>query len=311
MAVFERIDLALVQELLRAATGSGDEIRAVTFENQIVQAKSVPDARISARFTWWFETKTVRAAYATDGHDRQQVCEHARALEGDPESHLFVLTPDPTRPSWFDVLDGVDASVQNRVLWLSFRDLAEHIRAAVGDPSRLLDQQSRFLLNELVALYETDGLLTTDDTVVVAARAAWPEYQRISAYVCQPDRSFREGLTHLGFYTDGAVQPVIARIRHQYPSVLFTTAEAKARRGAGDVELADLIKELLKAKARSNGEAYGVFLLSPCADPDSERLDAPIRNDTKAASGKPWAWTLGQRYTQLDRLRTARTTSEL
>lgn len=41
-----------------------------------------------------------------------------------------------------------------------------------SDPTRVVGEQSRFLLNELVALYEADGLLTNDDTVVVAARVA-------------------------------------------------------------------------------------------------------------------------------------------
>lgn len=35
------------------------------------------------------------------------------------------------------------------------------------------------------------------------------------------------------------------------------------------------------------------------------RLDGPILNDAMTANGKPWAWTLGQRYTMLERLRSA------
>jgi len=311
MAVFERVDLALVQELLRAATGSGDEIRGVTFENQIVASTSVPDARISARFSWWFETKTTRGGYAAEGHDRQQIREHARLLDGEPDSQLFVLTPDRTRPVWLGELDGVAEAVRDRIIWLGFRDLADQITAAVADPSRLLGEQTRFLLAELVALYETDGLLTTDDTVVVAARAAWPDYQEMAAYVCQPDRSFREGLTHLGFYANSAIQPLIPRIRTHYRSVMFSTEVAAARRAAGDVELAELIERLLAAEERVDGEAYGVLLLSSADDPDTERLEAPIVNDTKTAAGGNWAWTLGQRYTQLERLRAAGRTSEL
>jgi hypothetical protein len=84
----------------------------------------------------------------------------------------------------------------------------------------VIGEQSRFLLNELVALYEMDGLLTTDDTVVVAARVAWPEYQRFAAYVCQPNRSFRVGLTHLGFYAHGAIQPLVPRIRDHLVAAL-------------------------------------------------------------------------------------------
>lgn len=197
MAVFERIDLALVQELLEAATGTGEELRTVTFENQVVNPAAVPDARISARFTWWFETKTVRGGYATEGRDRDQVRAHADQLVDDPHGWLFVLTPDPVRPAWFDVLDGVREAVRNRLVWLSFKDLADAITGIIAEPGRLTGQQSRFLLHELVALYEAEGLFSNDDTVVVAAKTAWGDYLQYAAYICQPDRSFRAGLTHL------------------------------------------------------------------------------------------------------------------
>lgn len=58
LAVFERLSLDLVKYLLQNATDVGEDLQAVVFENQVAGAGSVPDARISARFTWWFETKT-------------------------------------------------------------------------------------------------------------------------------------------------------------------------------------------------------------------------------------------------------------
>jgi hypothetical protein len=118
MAVFERIDLALVQELLETATGGSGELPAVTFQNQVaLDGYSVPDARISARFSWWFETKTVRGAYLTEGHGRDQLRKHAAAVLADaPQARLFVLTPDPVRPAWFSALDGVDEPARPRVL---------------------------------------------------------------------------------------------------------------------------------------------------------------------------------------------------
>ena len=314
MAVLERIDLALVQELLEAASGAGGELRTVVFENQIVEKDSVPDARISARFTWWFETKTARGGYATEGHDCEQLRSHSKKLEVDVDARLFVLTPDAVRPSWFDELDGVDEAVRDRVLWLSFRDLAEAINGIIVDPVRLIGEQTKFLLSELVALYETDGLLSNDDTVVVAARAAWPEYQQVGAYICQPNRAFREGLTHFGFYTQGEIKPLIARIREHLPSVAFTSEEAAKRRAEGQDAVADLIERSLDGRgpARAEGDSFGIVLLSGPDDQDTVRLDGPVVNDVKAASGKPWAWTLGQRYTRLlERLRAATATSEL
>jgi hypothetical protein len=302
MAVFERIDLALVQELLRAVSGMGSELQAVSFENQVTLAGSVPDAQISARFSWWFETKTEIDAYAHEGHSRAQLRKQSMVLE-DRDALLFVMTPDPVRPAWFDKLDGLaDAAFADRILWFSFRDLAEAIDKLITDPARVVGEQTRFLLAELVALYEADGLLSADDTVVVAARAAWPEYQRLAAYVCQPNRSFRAGLTHLGFYAEGAIQPLIPRIRKHYAAVLFTRDEASARRAGGEAELASLIEILLDERGRTDGEAYDVLLLTGPADPKTVHLQAPVANDTVTESGKPWGWTLSQRYTRLDKL---------
>ena len=85
-------------------------------------------------------------------------------------------------------------------------------RAVVSASWQRVAGQTRFLLSELVALYEADGLLSADDTVIVAAREAWPEYQRFAAYVCQPNRAFRDALTHFGFYAHSAIQTLIPRI---------------------------------------------------------------------------------------------------
>jgi len=252
--------------------------------------------------------------YGAEGHDRRQLRQHCNQLENVPEAWLFVLTPDPVKPPWFDTLDGVAEAVRNRVLWLGFRELADAIRQVTSDATRLIGEQTRFLFTELVALYETDGLLTNDDTVVVAARAAWPEYQYTSAYVCQPDRSFRVGVvTHFGFYAEGAIQPLVPRIRKYLPSVPFTRVEADARRAAGEQEVGDLIDRLLNDGPRTEGSLYGVLLLSGPDDPATVRLAHAVQNDTTTrATGRNWAWTIGQRYTRLDRLRSgAKVTSEL
>jgi hypothetical protein len=67
MAVFERIDLELVREILAAATETG-ELQAVTFENKVPGAGAVADARIAGHCEWLFETKTARGAHAREGH---------------------------------------------------------------------------------------------------------------------------------------------------------------------------------------------------------------------------------------------------
>lgn len=313
MAVFERIDLALVRDILAASAGAGDELRAVTFENQIVTPGAVPDARISGQFTWWFETKTVRGGYAAEGHDRAQLRSHADLLDEDQEAILFVLTPDPIRPPWFDDLDEERGhQVASRIIWISFRSMATAMDEIASDPTRLLGEQTRFLFAELIQMFEVDGLLTNDDTVIVAARRAWPEYLETGAYICQPGRSFREGLTHLGFYANGAIQTLIPRIRGHHPSLQLTVDEAARLRGEGDGVVADLLEKLIDQGTRAEGESYGIFLLSRPGENETVKLDEPIANDKKLESGANWAWTLSQRYTELERLRSgARLTSQL
>ena len=121
MAVFERLDLALVRDILAAAAGAGDELRAVTFENQVAGIGSIPDARITGHFTWWFETKTALGAYAAEGHGTRQLLEHAVLLEDDADGVLFILTPDPEQPA---VVAEMSKKVGGRIVWVSFRQLA-------------------------------------------------------------------------------------------------------------------------------------------------------------------------------------------
>lgn len=314
LAVFERVGLELVAELLAATSGSGLELTPVLYQNQVDVGDSIPDACIRARFSWWFETKTQRGAYAAESHGRRQLRMHAAQLESDPTALLFVLTPDLSPPTWLDPgagLDGVAESVRARVIWLGFRALADAMSTVVADPARLLGEQTRLLLGELSALYEAEGLTTADDVVVLAARAAWPEYQNRAAYVCQADRSFKADLTHMAFYAERCVQPLVPRIQGHHAAVTFTRDEALARRTAGQKRVADLIDALILDGTRDDGAAYDVWLLSGPDAEDTVHLAGPIPNDITTESGRPWAYTLGQRYARLDRLQTAATTSAI
>jgi len=186
------------------------------------------------------------------------------------------------------------------------------ISSVIESPSRVVGEQTRYLLTELASFYEARSLIAVDDTVVVAARLAWPEYQATSAYVCQPDRSFRDGIQNMGFYAAGAIQPWIPRIDTHIPSLLFSRGEAAVHRKSGNPRLADVIEASLDAGTRKEDECYGVFLLSRPEDPATVHLQLPIINDmVTEKTGKNWAWTLSQRYTRLERLKVATTTSDL
>ena len=108
----------------------------------------------------------------------------------------------------------------------------------------------------------------------------------------------------MGFYAEAAIQPHVPRILRRADPVPFTVEEVERRRAgdALDERVADAIETLLSTESRQEASEYGVFILSEPDDPETVRLEGTIANDTVAASGRPWAWTMGQRYVSLSRL---------
>lgn len=299
MAVFERVGLSLTETILARASGEST-LETVVFTNQFSTGRgTVPDARIAADFTYLFEVKTARNAVKDPG----QITGHLKLLDEEPERrerrtsnrYLFVITPDPVRPR------PVEDLADKRVVWFSFAALHDAVSEVLDDTLLAPSERDRFLLRELQALFEAEGLISHDDVVVVAAGIAHGEYLESSAYICQPDRFFQPGLTHLGFYAGGAIQPQIARIHAQESRVRFTYAEADRREalGGNEARIGEVVRWALDTGSREEEEEYKVFLLSGPEEAATVRLRAPITNDKVASSGRPWAWTMSQGYTSL------------
>lgn len=211
LAVFERIDISLLEAILASAAGESS-LSMVTFTNQPPgKGHSVPDARISARFAYWFEVKTTRNALGA-----RQLTEHLANLGNDGDDRLFVVTPDAEQPAV------VERLADRRIVWFNFKSLHDAIERSSMDPEGGVSEQQRFLLRELQALMIDDGLVDNADVVVVAARFAYPEYLAQGVYICQPGRAFRDGLTHMAFYASGSIQVHVPRIRYQADLVSFT-----------------------------------------------------------------------------------------
>ena len=138
----------------------------------------------------------------------------------------------------------------------------------------LLRERQRMLLDE-------DLLGMPKDTVIVAARRAWQEYQDLHAYICQPDRAFQP-VRHLGFYADGRILLQIPRILERHHRVVL-----EADRYPGPLGV--VVKALL-ARGRA-GEEQQVFVLSAPTAPGTLTFPAPIPNDLRSSSGRPLAFT--------------------
>lgn len=164
----------------------------------------------------------------------------------------------------------------------------------------------------LAASPSQDAAAEAQDVLVVAAgKAAARDYLDYGAYVCQPNRSFRE-VERLGFYRRRRIEPYFPLIRHRVLDVVFSRENAQRLRATGsqfDGEVADLIDAMLTDGRRNENFHYQVFLLTAPDDPRTLLLDDPIHH---AALGRGSAWTQGARYTSESRLRRKpRTTAEL
>jgi len=261
------------------------------FENQVKGKDSVPDAEISANFRLLFETKIV-----PNGINEGQLDKHLE-LANRENTILVYLTPDQSKPKQL---------VDKQVVWKSFQHLFDLISELLKDPTFILSERDQFLLRNLQDFfYESKLLPKKDEVVVVAASTAWPVYQKYGIYVCQAERSFRDvGL--IGFYAEGKIQRLIAKIYGQQKSFKFSKVNLE-----GDSELNVRLRKWLDENPEAEDFQLQVFDLSNKESNDTITLPNEIRNDLTNDSGRGYAFTQGQRYTLLSKLKEAETTSNL
>jgi hypothetical protein len=293
--VIRSLSLDRIQRLLGALLEQS-EFQLVRFENQPSKGGAgVPDAIIQSSIRLLIETKTKRNSVALP-----QVTRHVARLNEATEAAtlLLLITPDEARPSVLDDLD------ENRIAWTSFASLDQAIEELLADSKEVVSEREAFLLRELQAMLEAEGLLENpNDVVVVAARRAWQEYNDFYAYVCQPNRSFQQ-VTRIGFYSKGMIYPLVPKILETHDDIVM-----KLDAYAGN--LGEVVNRLLTEDRKEEGGRFKIFLLSAPDSPETLTLEQPILNDKKSKTGKGTAFTMGQRYVSSDALLEAKTTSDL
>lgn len=288
LAVLRSLALPKIDRLLGELLNE-DDFRLVRFENQIVgNGDSVPDGEIAANRRIFIETKTKRNTL-----DREQLQSHLKQLGNDVGNRLLVLTPDSNTP------EVVKEIGDDRLAWASFVDFDSAIDdLLLRNWDEVVSEREEFLLRELQKMFEADGLLgPAKEVVVVAARLAWPEYGRIHAYICQPDRSFQR-VKYLAFYSDRKIQECVPAISEVCEQTIF-------KRGLHHGRLGEVVKQALDLGLRREGASHKVFLLSSPDDPQTIKLGHPIENDLSRA------FVQGQRYVSLESLKKARKTSQI
>lgn len=300
LKVLANLPINIVDKFLQLLSEDGGR-HFFSFENQPKGESSQPDGFIHAQFGLMIETKTV-----TDSIRPDQLENHVE-LAKRKAAQLVYLTPDLERPKKLKQDD------YKYVVWKSFDELHSLISELIADETLTISERDQFLLRSLQLMFEEDGLIKPKDlTVVIAASKAWTDYNQFGIYVCQPNRQFR-GARYLAFYADQEIKPVVPEILQRWENIDLTDEDGlKEEKISGH-----LLENVERYKKRYNDDdaLTNCQLVELTARDDANRtikLDEAIKNDCKSkVSGRKVAFTQGQRYTTLDKLKTASTTSQL
>ncbi len=300
-AVLQRLETSLVEELLNAAIGDSGAISLLDWELQPSgKGASVPDGLLRAHVAVWWEFKTTRNAYAAP-HAQAQYREHLKNVSPTAGDLLLVVTPDPVLPAF------LAENARPDVLWFNYASLHDAITEVLDAPRELGDR-TRFLLRELQDMYILDGLVGSDDVVVVAARTAYQVYLDASAYGCQVGRAVKDGVTHIAFYQGGAIRPEVAKILGFRDNVAYVPGlwDEGSELDEEDPVVSAAVRRLMSSGHRPPEHGPNkVFALSAPDDPLTVQLPSAIANGEQSRNGAPTAYTMGQRYTRLALLQEA------
>ncbi len=300
LAVLRSLSLDRTQRLLGAVMEQS-EFELIHFQNQPSKGgRGVPDAEISSNFRILLETKIKRGAVKRD-QLKQHLCRFQKGSKG--HQYLLVLTPDESLPTPVEKIE------DPRLFWASFASLEQAIDEMLQDGQEVVSEREAFLLRELQKMFVAEKLVgSTKDAVVVPARNAWNCYRECSAYVCQSGRTFQP-VKYIAFYTANHIQALV-------PMVLGIEDEVVFEEGRHEGQMRRIVDTVLALAEQGQGthqegKSYKVFRLSAPDASETIRLDRPIPNDLRTASGRTTAFTQNQRYVQLEDLRRAQRTSDL
>jgi hypothetical protein len=108
----------------------------------------------------------------------------------------------------------------------------------------------------------------------------------------------------MAFYKDGQILSTVPRVAKVVDKVDLV-------KGKYEGQLADVVATVLDSKFRPEGASQKIFLLTRPDDPQTKRLERPIRNTLRSTNGRYVAFTQGQRYVSLDDLMKAASTADL
>jgi len=300
LAVLQRLGIHLTERILSGLLEE-PELSLVTFTAlPTTTGIGNPDAEVKGHFHYLFEVKTSRGLLGSPKAAALKLA-YAEKLSTDPGARLIILTPDARVPSPLQNLE------DPRIVWTNFVKLAEVLRDLLNDEDEPAGERERYLVRELIALFQLEGLLDDLDTVVVAARNAYPAYLTYGSYICQPNRAIRP-VSRMAFYTGKEVKQHVPLILARRQNVDLTVEQISELDASGDPKdhaVAEIIQRNLRDNYPHTPGKHDVYLLTPKDDPRTSTLATPL---PFYGSG---AFTMGQRYVAFAKLASATSCDEL
>jgi hypothetical protein len=244
--------------------------------------------------------------------DIEQIKRHLESVGGSEK--LMLLTPHYSEPP---LLNSLNDPARAKVVWSNFITLAGAVEDILDDENEPPLEKEAFLLREFISMLEDGGLLSSgkDQVLVVAAKIAWPMYKLLSVYRCSVSKPMRalQDFDHLAFYADGAIQPLVPRIKSVVDRIDMLEQDQIEKLKGHQKELAEgLVNKI--GRHKQDHEFRGQYKIMFLTGPDDSKTVKPaeaIINDKEGKNGNPVPFTYGARYVTLESLKSAGKTSEL
>ena len=270
----------LLNALLQEIGGISLPEKSLKIETQVKNGKghSVPDGQISCRYSFdiYIESKL------GTNIDEEQLNNHLKLLDPNKNVVLIYITQHSKRP---DLLP-------EGVLWANWTKIYEIInRVHEEGVSLVLD----YLIEQFYLLLSSLNLYDDSTNRVIIVGGSWgePIALKYGFYACQGGRSFKKA-KYLAFYHS-------QRIKY-----LFEIEDKKE-----NVDIRTLKEtvpdEYFKEKEPHYIPEERTFFKLKLA----EEFSPAIKNDSTDKNGRRVAFTQGQTYTTLDKIKEATMTSEL
>lgn len=193
--------------------------------------------------------------------------------------YILYITPDDSKPQ--DLPPGI--------CWVNWREINNILKKINPETEPV-----NFLINEFEKYLYSLGLLESPEQRVQIAAGSWgePVAKEYGIYACQSNRNIRQS-KYLAFYNNGGIH-----------SLFEILGEVQ-----NDCDLRTLDDEQVKrylAEKDPNYTGYRQYYKLKFVQ------ELNIQNDTLNKHGKKTAYTMGVfRYTTIDKIKEAKTTSEL